>query len=90
MDIAAHYFFDDICEKRYIDHKVYTDPEARKKRCYTLVKWGYSTIYYVLMSVASFLVLKNTSYFPTWLGGSGSPLNVHNDFPINSEFSIEI
>lgn len=68
----------------------YVDPVARKKRCYTLVKWGYSIIYYALSSLACFIILRKTSYFPTWLGGNGSPMNIYNDFPENSEFSFEI
>lgn len=27
------------------------------------------------------MLLKNTSFFPTWLGGTGSPHNVFNDLP---------
>jgi hypothetical protein len=79
--------FDGLCEKYFINHTKYTDPEARKKRCYTLVKWGYSIIYYSLSSIACFLLLMKTSYFPTWLGGTGTPENIYNDFPDNSEFS---
>lgn len=80
-DFMVHYLFDGLCEKYFIDHKKYSDPEARKKRCYTLVKWGFSIIYYSFTSIACFILLKNTTYFPTWLGGTGSPANIYNDFP---------
>jgi hypothetical protein len=80
----VHYFFDDLCDKYFINHNSFTDPVARKNRCYTITKWGYSIIYYSLSSVAAIALLKNTSYFPTWLGGKGSPRNIYNDFPENS------
>jgi hypothetical protein len=75
--------FDGLCEKYYINHATYTNPEARKKRCYTLVKWAFSIFYYGFASLACFLLIRNTSYFPTWLGGTGSPMNIYNDFPEN-------
>jgi hypothetical protein len=80
----VHYFFDDLCDKYFINHNSFTDPVVRKNRCYTITKWGYSIIYYSLSSVAAIALLKNTSYFPTWLGGKGSPRNIYNDFPENS------
>lgn len=55
-----------------------------------MVKWGFSILYYGFSSLAAFLLLRKTSYFPTWLGGHGSPLNIYNDFPENSEFSSQI
>ena len=39
---------------------------------YTLVKWSYSIVYYIIASIAAILLIKDTSFFPTWLGGSGS------------------
>lgn len=84
FDLCVHYLFDDLCEKYYINHQTYQEPISRKNRCYTLVKWAYSTIYYACSSLAAVVLLKGTSYYPTWLGGHGSPQNVYNDFPENS------
>lgn len=43
------------------------------KRSYTLVKWGYSIIYYIISSIWSYKILCGTRFMPTWLGGNGSP-----------------
>jgi hypothetical protein len=50
-----------------------------------LVKWGYSIIYYALSSIAGYIVLKDTIYFPKWLGGKGDPLFLYNNYPDLSE-----
>ena len=42
MDVLIHTHFDPIFESHYITTSKYIDPVARKKRCYTLVKWAYS------------------------------------------------
>jgi hypothetical protein len=54
------------------------------------VKWGFSIFYYGFASLACYLLIRNTSYFPTWLGGTGSPMNIYNDFPENLEFTASI
>ena len=53
----------------------------RSKRSYTLVKWAYSVGYYLISSVTAYYLLKDTEYFPTWLGGSGSCMNQFLDAP---------
>ena len=55
----------------YISHERYKDKESRKTRCYKLGKWAFSLIYYSLTSIFGYLVIKNTSFMPTWLGGNG-------------------
>jgi hypothetical protein len=70
-DFLSHRIFDSICEKYYISHTKYPNPEARRKRCYTIVKWGFSIFYYALTSVTAYFILLNTSFMPTWLGGNG-------------------
>jgi ceramide synthetase len=45
------------------------------------VKWGYSILYYFLSSVSAFLLIKDTSFYPTWLGGSGTCFNIIRDAP---------
>ena len=38
-------------------------------------------MFYLLTSIACIWILKDTSFFPTWLGGSGSPFtNYYNYF----------
>lgn len=88
--MLVHYLFDDLCEKYYIDIDKYNEPEIRKKRSYTLVKWEYSIIYYLLSSVAAYLVLKNTIYFPIWFGGKGNSLFLFNNYPDLSEAPFEM
>ena len=51
--------------------KKYVTGESRKKRCYTLVKWAHSITYYFISSIAAYLILKETTFLPTWMGGSG-------------------
>ena len=76
MDLKIHQVFDKKCEDSFITLQRYTEPEAKKKRSYTLVKWGYSLVYYFIRSIAGYLLIKDTSYFPTWLGGTGQCTNV--------------
>jgi hypothetical protein len=73
FDWAVHYFFDELCDKYYINWEKYPSEEERKKRCYTLVKWGYSIGYYLVSSVWCYTILMDTTYFPSWLGGRGDP-----------------
>jgi hypothetical protein len=53
-----------------LDEKKYVG-KARSKRSYTLVKWAYSLCYYFISSIAAYYLIKDTNFFPTWLGGSG-------------------
>lgn len=73
VDWKIHNYLDDLCEKYFITEKKYLDPESRKKRCFTLVKWGYSIFYYVLSSIWAYKILLGTKFMPTYMGGSGSP-----------------
>jgi hypothetical protein len=75
--------FDGLCEKYYLGNKY--EGKARAKRAYTLVKWGYSLVYYLISSIAAIYILKDTSYFPTWLGGNGSCSNQYVNAPLLSE-----
>jgi hypothetical protein len=36
-----------------------------------IVKWGYFVLYYIGSVIAGYFVIKDTSYWPIWLGGSG-------------------
>jgi hypothetical protein len=69
--MMSHKFFDPLCDKYYISHVKYPTEEQRKKRCYTIVKWGFSIIYYALTSVFGYFILLPTSFMPTFLGGNG-------------------
>lgn len=42
------------------------------KKSYSIVKWIYSGVYYTGTSITAYVLLKNTSFFPTFLGGHGS------------------
>lgn len=46
-----------------------------------MVKWAYSTVYYAFSSVTAYLLIKDTHFFPTWLGGSGQCTNLVIDLP---------
>jgi hypothetical protein len=70
-DAFSHKLFDSVCAKYYISHTKYPTEEERKKRCYTLVKWGFSIFYYGITSIFAYFILLDTSYMPSWLGGSG-------------------
>ena len=50
-------------------------------RSYTLVKWGYSLIYYIVTSAAAYWILVQTSAMPAWLGGHGDPMNFFRHCP---------
>ena len=70
-DAFTHKIFESLCEKYYISHTKYPEAEARKKRCYTLVKFGFSVVYYTVTSVLAYFILLDTSFMPSWLGGNG-------------------
>jgi len=36
-----------------------------------LVKWAFSIFYYLASSIAAFLIIRETTFMPTWLGGEG-------------------
>lgn len=85
-----HYALDDLCEKHYLNQAKYVTEEERKKRSYTLVKWGYSIVYYLASSVWCFRILMATSYLPTWLGGQGDPFTyLVNKLPVG-EITLEM
>jgi hypothetical protein len=67
-----HYLFDDWVEKNYLRESKYTSPEARKRRSYTIVRWGYNIIYYTWASITAYILVKDTTFLPPWLGGNGS------------------
>lgn len=45
------------------------------------MKWSYSILYYFLSSTAGLYIIKDTSYYPSWLGGSGACLNQFQNAP---------
>jgi hypothetical protein len=90
IDWLIHYYFDGLCEKYYITEQRYTDPESRKKRCYTLVKWGYSIVYYLISSLWAYKILVGTHFMPTWLGGLGSPYSMIEVVPAIPDATFEM
>ena len=73
FDKLVHYCLDGWFLDNYLTDEKYEGP-ARPKRVHTLVKWSYSMVYYIFSSVTAIMLIKDTSFFPTWLGGSGSSL----------------
>lgn len=71
LEHLAHQKLDDKCDTYYLSYERYKTEEQRKKRCYNLVKWAHSIVYYTLSAIAAYFILKQTSFLPTWLGGSG-------------------
>ena len=90
-DILIHYLLDPLCLKYYINETKY-EGKSKEKRVFTLVKWAYSIFYYFFSSIIAFLLIKDTSFFPTWLGGSGSCLNLVSGAPALPEatYSMKI
>jgi hypothetical protein len=82
-----HYFFDNLIEKYYLTEKKYKN-EDRLKRAYTLVKWSYSLVYYFSTSIAAYILIKDTAFFPWWLGGEGSCSNIALSSPALPEASV--
>ena len=71
-DALAHKYLDPVFEQNFINHVKYPEAEARKKRCYSLVKWVFSIVYYMTAAIAAYFILLDTSYMPWWLGGNGN------------------
>ena len=90
MDFLIHHYFDPIFEAHYITTSKYIDPEACKKRCYTLVKWAYSIIYYLLSSAWAYKIMLGCEMFPTWLGGNGSVHNMFKGYPDVTDYTLEM
>jgi hypothetical protein len=78
--MAYHKALDDLCEKYYMDCTKFPEEKSRKNRAYSLVKWSYSIIYYLISSIWAYQLLKNTSYFPPWLGGVNPQGGFHTLF----------
>lgn len=90
FDWFVHYVFDDLCEKYYLNRERYATDEERKKRSYTLVKWGYSIGYYLISSIWCYKILMDTTFFPTWLGGSGDPFTYFVSKLLIAEITFEM
>ena len=72
FDWAWHQKVDDYVFKHYLSQDRYADEVARRRRSYTIAKWGYSLIYYLLSSVLGYCIVRETSFLPSFLGGHGS------------------
>ena len=81
MDMLIHHYFDPIFEEHYITESRYIDPVLRKKRCYTLVKWAYSILYYIISSIWGYKIMIGTTLMPTWLGGHGNLFIMNSELP---------
>jgi hypothetical protein len=65
----------------FIRFDKYKDPNDRKRRCHTLAKMIYSLAYYMMSSTVAYLLIRNTSMMPSWLGGSGKCINAYINTP---------
>lgn len=74
MDLGIHHLLDEPCERLYLTTEKY-EGKARQRRSYTLVKWAYSIVYYAISSTTAIYLIKDTDYFPWWLGGHGTCYN---------------
>lgn len=72
MDYVIHELLDDWVDINFLRTDKYIDAVARKKKSYTIVRWSYNIIYYTSTSVSGYLLIKDTKFMPTFLGGSGS------------------
>lgn len=81
LDEKIHKFCDPLCEKYVVNHEKFPDPTVRKAKCYTLVKWGYSLIYYCISSITAYILLYQTDVLPLWLAGNGNCDNIMKDHP---------
>lgn len=72
----------------YIRFDKYKEPEQRVRRCYFLTKMVYSLAYYTVSSTAAYLLIRNTSMMPTWLGGSGQCINAYIHIPYLTEDTL--
>jgi|LakMenE18May11ns_1017448.scaffolds.fasta_scaffold9609951_1 hypothetical protein len=88
IEWLAHYYFDPIFVKHYVNDVKYPKLEDQQKKSYTCVKWASSLFYYAFFSVWCYNILRKTSYLPYYLGGNGDPFKVLNDpRAYDSEFS---
>lgn len=76
FDWLWHRKVDDWVFNNYLSTERYADELARRRRSFTIAKWGYSEIYYFCSSIIGYLLIQNTSFMPEFLGGSGSVHNV--------------
>ena len=58
------------------------------KKCYSLVKWAFSLVYYAFTSAYAYYILYHTDYLPTWLGGSGFCENCYKGHPSLPYYSV--
>lgn len=72
----------------FIRFDKYKEPEERKRRCHTLAKMIYSQAYYLFSSTVAYLLIRNTSMMPTWLGGNGKCINAFLNTPYLTEHTI--
>ena len=81
FDLLSHHYLDDLCAKYYITNLRYHDEESKKKRCYTMVKWAYSIVYYMMAAGWACKILRESSFLPRWLGGNGDLVSAFTDTP---------
>lgn len=63
IEITDHYWHkvaDPWVLNNFLTLKRYDDIESRKKRSYTIAKWGYFLFYYLGTSIGGYLLIKDT------------------------------
>lgn len=58
-------------------------PEDKVKRATQLCKWCFDIVYYSVTSILAYLIIKDTNFLPSFLGGlnDGSCSNLYQEHP---------
>jgi len=65
--------------------KVQDNEKEKKKRARKMALMIYSLIWYTTSSIWGYTILKDTDFFPTYLGGRGDLQKTFNDYPFQKE-----
>ena len=84
-ELIAHKLLDPWISDNFIRSDSYTDEDSKKKRVTALTKMAYTIVIYTITSIAGYLIIKDTSMMPTWLGGSGQCVNAYLHAPSITE-----
>ena len=73
----SHKLLDSWMRDNFLRFDRYTEESSRRKRAGVLSKMVYTIVVYTITSIAGYLIIKDTSMMPTWLGGSGQCINAY-------------
>ena len=81
----GHKLLDSWMRDNFLRFDRYTEESSRRKRAGVLSKMVYTIVVYTITSIAGYLIIKDTSMMPTWLGGSGQCANAYLHAPSITE-----